>query len=589
MDQYTNRHHPDYVPGTFNIYHTESLESGLGHGHGHGPALKKDKHGIVLFPQPSDSPNDPLNWSKYRKLAHFALMAFITAFTAATSNDAGAAQDSLNEIYNISYDSMNTGAGVLFLGIGWGTLFLAPFANLYGRKITYLICTMFGLIGAVWFGRASKTADTIWSQLFVGMSESCAEAQVQLSLTDIYFQHQLGSVLTVYILATSIGTFLGPLIAGYISGLTSFRWVGYCAAIISGALLVWILLGCEETYFDRSQYMTPLASQKGYEGVEDDSSYHNDAEVDSSEKKICLVEKFPEKEKLSSSSLENRFPGKREKSPEVYETGEELIDGSKEPLKPYWQRIKIITKSTALRGYGVRQYVKYIAFNMRMFLFPPVWLSGLFWGMQDVLLSFYLTTEDNDFYDAPWNYSDYGVAIMNVPTLIGAVIGCLYAGIISDYFVLWMARRNNGIQEAEYRLYFTVAAALICPAGLLMFGIGTAKQMSWPVIYIGLGFIGFGWGCSGDIAMSYLMDCYPEMVLEGMVCTAIINNNMSCIFTFTCSYWLDASGTQNTYIALAVMSFGISCLAIPMYFYGKRIRLWTRKWYNESIDIREGL
>ncbi|CDO94624.1 unnamed protein product [Kluyveromyces dobzhanskii CBS 2104] len=585
MDKYTNRHHPSFIPGTFNIYHSKSLENGLIH----GSRLKKDNDGVILIPQPSDSPNDPLNWSRYRKLGHFALMAFITAFTAATSNDAGAAQDSLNEIYGISYDAMNTGAGVLFLGIGWGTLFLAPFANLYGRKITYIICILLGLLGALWFALASSTKDTIWSQLFVGISESCAEAQVQLSLTDIYFQHQLGSVLTVYILATSIGTFLGPLIAGYIASLTSFRWVGWCAVIISGALLVWIALGCEETYFDRKHYRTPLNSQRSYDGVEDESSYQNSSNL--LEKKLLLAEQLPEKKntdaKLNGEANEvtNRFA----EVPEVYEAGEELIDGSKEKLKPFYKRIQFITKSGNLRGYGVKQYFKYIGFNLRMFLFPPVWLSGMFWGIQDVFLSFYLTTEDTVFYEAPWNYSDYGVAIMNVPTLIGAVIGCFYAGVISDYFVLWMARKNNGILEAEYRLIFSVATAIISPAGLLMFGIGTGRNLPWQVIYVGLGFIGFGWGCSGDIAMSYLMDCYPEMVLEGMVCTAIINNTISCVFTFVCSYWLDASGTENTYIALAVINFAVTSLALPMYIYGKRVRMWTKRWYNASIDLRDGL
>ncbi|SCU96974.1 LANO_0E14862g1_1 [Lachancea nothofagi CBS 11611] len=582
MDKYTNIHHPDYVPGTFNIYSSNSIENGVIY----ESSLRKTKNDIVLIPQPSESPNDPLNWSKSRKMLHFALMAFITAFTAATSNDAGAAQDSLNEDYDISYDSMNTGAGVLFLGIGWATLFLAPLANLYGRKITYIICTVLGLIGAIWFANATKTTDTIWSQLFVGISESCAEAQVQLSLSDIFFQHQLGSVLTVYILSTSVGTFLGPLIAGYISALTSFRWVGWVAAIISGALLIFIIFGCEETYFDRNKYMTPVSRKEldhrgHYESQvqrqpliessenSDDSDPQNDVKIAMKHK----TEKASDIDQSINASIEDF----------------KLVDGSDEKLKPLYKRVSIITKATNLQGWGFKQYFQYLALNMRMFLFPPVWLSGMFWGIQDVFLTFYLTTEETLFYDAPWNYSDYAVAIMNVPTLIGAVIGCIYAGIISDYFVLWMARRNNGILEAEYRLYFSFATGIIGPAGLLMFGIGAARELPWQVIYVGLGFIGFSWGCSGDIAMAYLMDCYPDMILEGMVCTAIINNSISCIFTFVCSDWLDASGTENTYIALAIINLGITLFAVPMYIWGKKIRIGTKKWYISSIALRDGV
>lgn len=586
MDKYTNRDHPDYIPGTFNIYSSQNLENGIIY----ESKLKKTSSGVVLIPQPSYSPNDPLNWSSWRKLAHFGLMAFITAFTAATSNDAGAAQDSLNEIYGISYDSMNTGSGVLFLGIGWSTLFLAPFANLYGRKITYIVCTTLGLFGALWFALAKRTSDTIWSQLFVGISESCAEAQVQLSLSDIFFQHQLGSVLTVYIMCTSIGTFLGPLIAGYISAFTNFRWVGWVAVIISGGLLITIIFGCEETYFDRGQYMTPLTScQSGYE---DGTTLQNSDNTAVSRRKRHLDAKLSTPGAMGEKGVDlsetAEFEVNNEEEVTIPET-RELIDGSKEHLKPYPKRVAILTKATNLKGYGFKQYFKYLKINLRMFLFPPVWLSGMFWGIQDVFMTFYLTTQESAYYEPPWNYSDFGVAIMNVPTLIGAVIGCICAGIVSDYFVLWMARHNRGILEAEFRLYFSIATAIIGPAGLLMFGIGTARQWPWQAIYVGLGFVGFAWGCSGDIAMAYLMDCYPDMVLEGMVCTAIINNTISCIFTFTCSDWLAASGTENTYIALAVINFGITAFALPMYYYGKRIRLWTKRWYLQSVNLRDGV
>ncbi|XBW35694.1 hypothetical protein QEN19_001265 [Hanseniaspora menglaensis] len=583
MDQYTNPNHPLYVPGTFNIYAQQhDLEHAYG-GAADGSQLKRDsKSGIVLMPQPSESPNDPLNWSKVRKYWHFTLMTFITAFTAATSNDAGAAQDSLNEIYGISYNSMNTGAGVLFLSIGWGTFFLSPFPSLYGRKITYLLCLFFGLVGSVWFALATKTSDTIWSQMFVGISESCAEAHVQLSLTDIFFQHQLGSVLTAYILATSIGTFLGPLIAGYIASGESFRWIGWWAVIVSAGAIFVFIFTCEETYFDRALYTTPinktitLDASNGSSSQGQISNKKGDNDLfDEKEKNIKNSSQiFKEEDMILDYQQDSEYDG--------------LIDGSKEKLHSYWKRNAIITPATNLKGYGVMQYFQYLKFSMKMFAFPAVWISGLFWGWQDVLLSFYLTIEEDNYYDDPWNYSDAAVAIMNVPTLIGAVIGCMYAGIISDYFVIWYSKRKGGIYEAEYRLWFSIAVAIISPAGLLMFGIASAKGFTdWRCAYIGLGFIGFGWGCAGDIAMAYLMDCYPEMVLEGMVCTSLINNMLACVFTFTCSLWIDASGIQNTFIVLGVLTFCFSVTAFPMYIYGKKARIWSKDLYLKCINERD--
>ncbi|AAS52257.1 ADR337Cp [Eremothecium gossypii ATCC 10895] len=570
MEKYTDLQHPSYVPGTFNIYSNGPVEGDSLARQALG--IKKDRNGVVLVPQPSDSPNDPLNWSYWRKIMHFALMAFITAFTAATSNDAGATTESLHSIYGITYDSMNVGAAVLFLGVGWSALLFSPLPSLFGRKLTYMICITLGLFGAMWFALATKTGHVIWSQLFVGMSESCAEAHVQLSLSDIFFQHQLGSVLTVYIMATSVGTFLGPLIAGYIASLTNFRWVGWCAVIISAFLLLWIVFGCEETYFDRRLYQTPLTVVAGHSTDEEDNKCSACAGTTTGAEKRSLAY-------ASNTELNER----------VVMLNTQLIDGSEEPPKRYFRRIRLITRATNFRGWGVKQYFKYLGLNLRMFLFPPVWLSGLYWGTQDVFLSFYLTTQDTNFYDEPWNYSTYRVAIMNVPTLLGAVVGCMYAGVISDVFVLWLARRNNGILEAEFRLYFAAVAGIAGTLGLILFGYGAARALPWQTVYIGLAFIGFTWGSFGDIAMAYLMDCYPEMVLEGMACTAVINNTLSCIFTLTCSYLLDTYGNKSTYLALGLLNLGITLLAVPMFLYGKQIRTWSKPWYIQSVQIRDAL
>jgi len=534
----------NFIPGTFNIY-TTIIDKDQGDVDG---LLVKTRGNIILMPQPCDSQNDPLNWNITRKMKNFFILAFITGFTAATSNDAGATQDSLNAKYGITYDSMNVGAGVLFLGIGWGTFFLAPCASLYGRKVAYFICIILGLGGAIWFAMARRTTDTIFSQLFVGISESCAEAQVQLSLSDLFFQHQLGSVLTVYILATSVGTFLGPMIAGFIVQYTgTFRYVGWIAAIISGALLVVILFVMQETVFDRSKFLTPPGPL-----IESDQS---------------------DLDKLD---------------PSLEKTSEPVDTGKDDPKKSYWTLIQFITPAPNLKGTGFKQYMSQLRSLFKVFLYPPVIFSGLVWGIQDALLTFYLTVEDDEYYDPPYNYSNTGVALMNVPTLIGAIIGCIFAGILSDYFSIWMAKRNNGVQEAEYRLWFLFAPAVISPIGLILFAVGTDQQWSWVPTYIGLGLVGFGFGASGDVSMSYLMDAYPEMVIEMMTGVSVINNMIGCIFTFACSPWLSAMGNTNTFIILAVIEFLIMMSAAPFIYYGKRIRIWTKSWYLDFCQLRDG-
>jgi MFS family permease len=147
---------------------------------------------------------------------------------------------------------------------------------------------------------------------------------------------------------------------------------------------------------------------------------------------------------------------------------------------------------------------------------------------------------------------------------------------------------RNGIREAEDRLWMMYPCAIISPAGMLLFGIGTEYEWIWPVPYVGLGLIGFGWGVAGDLSMAYLMDAYPEMGLEGMVGVSVINNAIGCIFTFTVSDWLARSGVRDTFIAIAVLEFFFFfCLTVLMMVWGKKCRRWTLGRYKEFVRIRD--
>lgn len=508
----------EFIPGTRRLYDEN------------GNNLPGDasllKHGdIVLVPQPTESPNDPLRWSKPRKIWHSILVLYMVGLTAATSNNAGSGSDGVNEEYGISYDVFNTGAGVLFIAIGYWTLLSSPLVHLYGRRLGYLISLLVNIGGLIWYGRITNVAGVVWSQLFVGAAESVGEATVQLSLLDIWFEHQTGSVFGIYTFATAIGTYLGPLIGNHLANGLGWRWIGYAGAIICGASLIVIFFGLEETGFNRDLYLNdngdryaedaahPVSKKaKEHAPVGTLSDVENIGFVDHSletsagpEKAMHTAEKHNSKE-CSFDNGEDEYPSASVRNRmSLYSQ-----------RKTYWDRIKIITPAPNLRGTGSKQYFHRLWHTLRVFTFPAVWYAGLQWGLQNICLSFYLTVQEDWWYDEPWSYSQTQVGNMNLPTLIGSLIGCAYGGYGSDRFMQWMIKRNKGVMEAEFRLHLMALCTLIFPTGMWLFGIGSARGWAWPVPYVGLGFIGFGYGCAGDLSLSYLADSFPYVPLARM-------------------------------------------------------------------------
>jgi hypothetical protein len=85
--------------------------------------------------------------------------------------------------------------------------------------------------------------------------------------------------------------------------------------------------------------------------------------------------------------------------------------------------------------------------------------------------------------------------------------------------------------------------------------------------------------------MAYLMNAYPEMVLEGMVGVSVINNSIACILTFTAGLWLDSQGVQNTFIVIAALGFMVVMTTVPMTIWGKRCRRWTKERCCNTVNV----
>ncbi|OAQ58315.1 major facilitator superfamily transporter [Pochonia chlamydosporia 170] len=498
-------------------------------------AANEEYEDIVLIPPPTNSPNDPLRWSNWRKYWFTAALIILTGLVSGLSMCSGSASFALTQELGISSNAYNISIALLYIGTGTGAYLMAPMARLIGCKLCYIICVVFGILGSVMFSMVQDTGLLIASQLFIGVALSCAGAMVQHSLSDIYYEHQRGAAIGLYVLAISGGSFMGPLIAGFIvdNAALGWRWIGWLGAICSGAVLFLVLFTLESTSFDRM--------------------YH-----------------LHQEEVVLDTKLKPILSGKTDVTADhnEHQTSESIDDGK----KSLRQRYALITTLATQKGKIRRKYAYSLYHTPQCFVLPAVIFAGIQWGAQLSYLSFYLTVENINYFQPPWSYGNVAVALMCVPCLIGLVLGIIYAIFFGSFFIRWRAKRNEGVFEAEYILWLILPNSLIGSAGLLLFGIGTERQWSWPIIYFGLGLIGFNWGCAGDISISYMQMAYPEAILECMVGVAVINNTFGCVFTFAAGPWLEGQTLTQVFVALAVINFVITIAAAPMIYWGKMLR-----------------
>ena len=144
-------------------------------------------------------------------------------------------------------------------------------------------------------------------------------------------------------------------------------------------------------------------------------------------------------------------------------------------IKSYRERHALFTTSHG-KTVNSRRFIRQLYQPFRIVvLFPAVMFSALQYAWSESMLSFLAVTQATLYPSPPYNFSAVGVGNMNIPPAIGAILGSLFGGVFSDYLILVIARRRNGIYEPEYRLWTFLIPGLSMVAGVFMYGLTIAQ------------------------------------------------------------------------------------------------------------------
>ena len=104
-----------------------------------------------------------------------------------------------------------------------------------------------------------------------------------------------------------------------------------------------------------------------------------------------------------------------------------------------------------------------------MVVYPAVIYSFLVFAFTLACALGVLNTAAAVFQSPPYNMSPGVQSLINIPLTIGIVLGSYCGGELTDRYLEWRVKKNNGIFEPEFRLVTLVLPFFIVPAGVLMY------------------------------------------------------------------------------------------------------------------------
>ncbi|KAG8717121.1 hypothetical protein FRC08_008156 [Ceratobasidium sp. 394] len=177
----------------------------------------------------------------------------------------------------------------------------------------------------------------------------------------------------------------------------------------------------------------------------------------------------------------------------------------------------------------------------------------------------------------PGAYPDYNPQVQGL-LFLGFILGTLisellFSGGLSDYLVRRAALNNNGEHIPEKRLLLYFPAALITTIGLALFGCTVQLNWHWFVAQVATFLIGTGIQIGNTTTTSYVVDVYPEHVMDVTLFYSFHLNMSAFVSPFFIVPWIERVGWAWCFGAQGFIVLAGCLVFVPLlYVYGRRLR-----------------
>lgn len=442
----------------------------------------------------------------------------------------------------ITIDTLAEATAWVVLAIGISLFIFNPIAKKVGRRPVYIACSIIMFTASVWGGVAKDYKSFLGSRIWGAFGMAPYEVLVQCTIADLYFVHQRATRIAVWNMFLLCGIAGGSLIAGYIIENQGWHWSFIWCAILFGALLPLVYLFVPETAYVR----------------------------------LPLAQRFPEYQPGEKGDA--IVAGEIEKSAAATTGTAQVVDPESASAVPSAATAPTEAKHTFVQSLRVFTGVYSTTAPLRIFLRPFVifFYPGVFWGflMYGATLTWivvFSVVNAGIFTEPPYNFSVSQTGLISLSPFIFTLLGEVISGPLNDRITVWLARKNRGIYEPEFRLPLVALPLVIGAVGFYGFGITVHYQTHWsgPVLCFGLANMALA--CLNASVFPYILDAHNELSEEAFVAINA-RNFLTFGLTYFVNAWLAKSGALNVFLVLGSIYIAVILTTIPLWVFGKRAR-----------------
>ncbi|KAJ4298949.1 hypothetical protein N0V90_004192 [Kalmusia sp. IMI 367209] len=472
--------------------------------------LAPDGH-TVLVPQPSDDPNDPLNWSSTKKHALLIVLS-ITAGLGDYSSAAGIPLIMSQGLeWNKTPAKVNETGNLNVLMVAIGGLFWIVVSTWWGRGPALFWSTLTGCAFTIACAVTHNYSVYYGFRVLMGFS-FCAFQIVGLAcIKDMFYFHEHARKIGIWTYGVFLTPYLAPMFSNFIIAGTRGRWrVAFWLVFAVGALdLILIILISDETFYDRT----------------------------------IPQEKQPARPKT--------FLGRMSRLVGVWQIQNHNQAGFHRLSHSVTRLIKTFLKPIMIPC-------------MIYYAMTFMWVVGI-----NITSAILLQTPQAY---GGYGFDNNAIGYLLFAPLIAVTIGELSGHFFNDLIAKRYVKKHNGVFKPEARLLMNQVVVILMVPGLVLVGQTLEKHLSYAGIIMGWGMYVIGSMLASVSLTAYCLDSYGSASSEvaGLLNFARVGAGFSV--GYFQEPWGKVHGYGQSFGIQAAIVAAASIIITVLQFYGARMR-----------------
>ncbi|KAM3072512.1 hypothetical protein ACMFMG_009310 [Clarireedia jacksonii] len=199
--------------------------------------------------QDSSDVSNPQNWSEAKKFKVIFIVSLLSSVSPLASSMTAPALPHMDRDLGIQSQAESQFTLSIFaLGYAVGPLCLAPLSEIFGRVLLLQFCNLWFFVFNTACGFSRTGGQILAFRFLSGLGSSTSISIGAGVLGDCYQPSNLGTAAAIYSVMPVLGAVIGPIVGGFVSQNTTWRWIFWAVSIWDAVVQILALFVLHESF-----------------------------------------------------------------------------------------------------------------------------------------------------------------------------------------------------------------------------------------------------------------------------------------------------------------------------------------------------